>query len=1840
MAASVTIEIPVSVVDKTGGVLGQIQNKLTRLEQAAQKVSKIMMGGTAKESGIEKAMRKMDDTLNKKHSVEITAEDNATGVISDVEDALHRASGMSADIDIGANDMATDVINDAMDSVSQFSGTSGEADIEANDMASDIILAANNTLDSFNGNSGVADITANDMASDIIVSAISEVEAFNGEMGMATLEVNSQVADVVHSAMGSINEFDGSHGIGQIEVEDTATDVTMNAVNAVQEFDGSHGTATLDVVDNATAAINQAEARVKGFAGKAMAATGAALGASVGFNDAINTYKDFEYTMSQVRAISGASESEYQGLVDSAQYYGANTMFTATEAGEAFKYMGMAGWSADEMQSGIGAILNLAGASGEDLGKVSDIVTDALTAFGYKATDAAHFSDVLAQAATSSNTNVGLMGETFKYVGTMAGTLGYTAEDAAVAIGAMANAGLKGSMAGTSLNMILTKLSETGGEAQNAIKELGIDFFNADGSARPFLDVMTEMREATKDFSSEEMANFANTVAGLEAQKGLQSILKLDSADWDSLVSDIYNSEGAAEEMLRIMMNNLQGDMFYFTSALDGVKMTLGRRVTPYLRDAIQSITDVLPDASNAIEGYMNKVDLMTSTQEWKGADTLGKMNIAWDTMIAKPFSQWAGGTGKNLFAKGLTTLFTSAGKVVLGQGKATDWMGTALLGAGAIKGISTVKNLMTGLGSLSTAVSGLGGVGAAIGGIASGAAAALPAIAAVAAGVVAIGSAIHTVNQAQISESLAQHFGNIELSAQQAAQVASSVLGATWTTNVQLALGEISGAEELRTQAENSLRESEAIIYNAHVRTEMQMEAGLDPYLIAFGQTLQDEVTAYAESNHIPYNALADVALNPSPDGGGQTMQAVIDYANEFVASASEETLSEIYEGKVGVELTPEQEGEFCAQIEDAINADIKASAEANDYPYDDSVKITLKPEESGDMLATVKSLIESKVQEKMSPTPKYEQQVLAVLKPEEQADYKSEIEKFIDDSISALEKTTKSAHILVKTFLKSEDGQTLSQKISEWATEDQIELGNLSSQLTDAVDQALSDGIMTVNEAEHISELQNKINSIMTGWKEAEAQAQTDLLSQKIQGLTGKELSAGAFESVVSSMQEQRAANEEYLDQASLEFYSMVNALNNSGRLAQAGLSAESLKNEWGQAMRNASGESLMNSLNFEGSTIGGAYSDLVAGNIAQNQQAAADMVNRMSSEFASGVGADQMLNMFETLGANLFTDSGFWASGDQKSLASLYKLMQPDVGDMAGLIDQYRELGQKVPQELMDSYNSAMELGAASGDASAGWAVFANELVRSGNEEFIQAIQEGTAGAPEELRTALERAMTETTSEPISIDDVKAKVDGVEVTGESEAAVQQALEEFASSLTSAGGDIEITQEGVKVKFGELDVDAGQLAEALGMTLDELTSSLGMTEAEIEAAAEVTIPADAVNVDTAQITSAIENAATESAGTAQMTADANVEAGNVDTSSVVETVNKEIENIGTELGEVTAQTQVVVESASTDASAAASEVEASTQEQMPESVPANTTATVTVNPGTVEAQGVYDDAKTQVEALLQSLPAEGTVAVTLTKESDNIAEIYSQCDSEIQSAFSQTFNPNGNVDVHLTQTNNRDAIYSEANGQIQGTFAQGFTASANVAVTLNWSITNPSASISTSSSGSSVHASIGASAEGRYVDNAMLSWIGEDGPEYVIPVGAKRHARGMDLWMQAGKALGVDLDAIPKFAEGGLVGATSAADASDWIGDQTWASQGDEATMKDDGSIPSIIENSKKNITVQVNVSPSFSMTEIDENDILSTIRFHMKEIADEVGAEIADTIGEAFENRPIAN
>lgn len=319
----------------------------------------------------------------------------------------------------------------------------------------------------------------------------------------------------------------------------------------------------------------------------------------------LNTGMEFEAAMSQVQATSGASSEEMVQLTEKAKQMGAITKFSATESAEAFNYMAMAGWKTGDMLDGIEGIMNLAAAANADLGEASDIVTDALTAMGYAAGDAGRLADVMAAASSNANTNVSLMGYTFKYAAPVAGALGYSMEDLAIATGLMANAGIKGEQAGTTLRAGLTNLVSPASTAAKAMEQYGISVKNSDGTVKPLSETMEILREKLGQLPEAEQAAAASAIFGKEAMSGWLSVINSSDEDFTKLSNAIYDSEGAAKEMAETMQNNLKGDIEQLGGALETVGLTAYEGFSNPLRQAVQEVTETMSsyDVAKAVNG-------------------------------------------------------------------------------------------------------------------------------------------------------------------------------------------------------------------------------------------------------------------------------------------------------------------------------------------------------------------------------------------------------------------------------------------------------------------------------------------------------------------------------------------------------------------------------------------------------------------------------------------------------------------------------------------------------------------------------------------------------------------------------------------------------------------------------------------------------------------------------------------------------------------------------------------------------------------------------------------------------------------------------------------------------------------------------------------------------------------------------------------------------------------------------------------------------------------------------------------------------------------------------------
>ena len=425
--------------------------------------------------------------------------------------------------------------------------------------------------------------------------------------------------------------------------------------------------------------------------------TAAALGAAI-YAGPVKKSRELEAQMSTVKAISNATTEDMTRLTDMAKHMGATTQFTAVEAGKALEYMAMAGWKTDQMLGGLPGIMNLAAASGEDLGQVSDIVTDALTAFNMTADQSGRFADVLAQASSNANTNVSMMGATFQKVAPVAGTLGYSVEDMSLGIGLMANASVKAETAGTSLKTALANMAKPTKQMQAYMDKYGISLTNADGSMKTFREVIDNLRSSLGGLSKTEKTAAATAIFGKESFAGMLAIVNASDADFKKVSDAVNNAAGAAKRMAAIKLDNLEGDVTLLKSATDGLQTAIGDALLPTFRAGTQQLTKFVSNLTEFINANPELVRTIVKV-------TAGLLAFKAAALTAKlGFLELKGGV---LTIQKVMALFK--GKTALAGVEAVGF-------AGKVKGVAkSVTGYFGGIGSAA------GGVGRAFGQMFSG---------------------------------------------------------------------------------------------------------------------------------------------------------------------------------------------------------------------------------------------------------------------------------------------------------------------------------------------------------------------------------------------------------------------------------------------------------------------------------------------------------------------------------------------------------------------------------------------------------------------------------------------------------------------------------------------------------------------------------------------------------------------------------------------------------------------------------------------------------------------------------------------------------------------------------------------------------------------------------------------------------------------------------------------------------------------------------------------------------------------------------------------------------------
>lgn len=579
------------------------------------------------------------------------------------------------------------------------------------------------------------------------------------------------------------------------------------------------------------------------FEAVATAATIAATAVAAVVAASVSVGASFEAQMSTVQAISGASASDMEKLNDLAKELGASTKYTATEVGQAMEYMAMAGWKTNDMLDGMAGVLSLASASGEDLAITSDIVTDAMTAFGLGADQVEHFADVLAATATNSNTTVSMMGETFTYAASIAGAMGYSIEDVSVAIGLMANSGIKASQAGTALRKILTETTGGATTTSAALGEYVIQTQNADGSMRELGDTIADLRYAFSQMTEAEKAANAEAIAGKTGMSGLLAIVNASEADYQKLTSAIYDCQGAAEEMANIRIDNLSGDITIMQSALEGLGIQIYEDINEPLRTGVQWFTELIGKASTKLteSGIIANLSAKIPTAVRKIKELTSAV-----ADFSKPFFDVAG------------WMIDNPGVIV----GAIAAVGTA---------IATYK-ISSGIMSIATALGSLGPVGWSI-----------MAIGAVVGIIAGIGTAVKKSAQEAKRANLAAHFGNIALSLEELEEVAGFIVSNDSLGQLREAISAFEGLEEVQRALDDSISTINKMNWKVSIGMELspdeqeQYQSEIAEYVTQCQQYVQDKQYAI--------NLAVGILTDDDLEGNSITTQI-----NNFYASKQQE--------------------------------------------------------------------------------------------------------------------------------------------------------------------------------------------------------------------------------------------------------------------------------------------------------------------------------------------------------------------------------------------------------------------------------------------------------------------------------------------------------------------------------------------------------------------------------------------------------------------------------------------------------------------------------------------------------------------------------------------------------------------------------------------------------------------------------------------------------------------------------------------------------------------------------------------------------------------------------------
>ena len=1663
------IEIPVEAVDKTDTAA------LQRLETVLQKIFTSMQRNKTE----------------------------ANDVFDAIERGASEAKAAMKLVENAADDTA-DSYEEAADAATTAGNKQEQAASSAASSAEKLETTVSEVSDAFE-ETGTAATDAGRKSGSAFTSATSSADKFTQRIEKSNKSLRSMFKEKLQLTLAAI---------------DRASPVLKSIWNSAKSLAGKTWHVAVRMKDFITAPFRKLWNMISNPITMALSVAG--IGLSAG--EIVQTFNEFETGMSAVRSLTGATDEEFLLLKQTAKDLGASTSFSASQASEGMQYLAMAGWDTNQIIAAMPGLLNLAAAGATELGTAADIVSDVMTAMGMSADQASRAADVFARTATSSNTTIEGLGETLKYAAPIAYSFGMELEEVAALAGMMGDAGIKGSQAGTAMRSALLRMADPAEEAATWMEKLGLSFAESDGSMKSMSAILRDTNKAFSSLTEAERLAAAQSIFGTEAASAWLAVIEQGPEAYDEFTASLYGAAGAAEEMAEIRLDNLAGDMEELGGAVETAKLELMEKLNPYMRSAVQWLTDKIPAVQtlleNAIDSGIEKASALKDhltgvfgSEEFQNADGFAeKFFVAWDKIIAEPFDKWWAGGGKDTMLNKLSDFGEGAGELL----------------NGVVTGIfAALKGEEIDFEGLN--ITGLGKAGA-----------------------------------------------------EAAKTFISSFLGG-------LNVGDLFGKAPALMQA--GMFGFGAIKIGSGITGTVRTFGALRDALLGTGTAAKVAAPAVGAFGKAAVTSSAGIAKAGTVLGSLKTALAAVPVWGWVAAAAITATA-------IGIKLyadAQERHRQELLHIGDAV-AESSIAFEQSAQQYQDAVSAVEGYKEAKlELEATFKPLTEEDYQTIRDTISKIEEDQI-------------EIETVLaNGGLSSVDQAKLSAQLMVLEANKVTLKCVLTPPTEEEKAAIQQQIDMLEAQKIDIQAVLAGAGLSP----EDVAALESQI---------ADIEAQKAEIEAKIAGGGLSEEDIAALEGQIADLNAQKAEIEARIagaglnaaDVAALE--KQISDIETSKILLKSTL--EPLTEEEIKTLTDKLDAIEAEKVEIEAKIAGGG---LPADEVAALEQQIADL---NSQEI-----------VIEAVLKSLPED--VVKSYVEQTLGISYEQLIPVLKDTFGIDVGLEELQTGAYDSLIESgaieetarLNMEAELNRLRGDVNAAKAQAPETLAE------ISRLESEVAA----LESSRQASLTEGGEKTVAAAALKAIAAGWEADFASfqrgeitldeihsrQAAYQQRLydEVYAAGYVDPEVRAGLTEEQLRQGFDDMINSGSSDFSALlaGMAYmfengegwdfnqaDAQAASIAQKQAEIETAraglAEVyagetrLVAADAF-AGTDYMGMTVEEIASqypkivEELGSAGETMFQNMLAGLQELNTQADYVTAEQQTQTVDVIDIAAKAQIM-QDVQTQVQTIASSYQQMTADQQ-------------------ASFAASEEGAAQLAAVNEALSSLGLEQIESLDQLNSALETLSSVDLSsfsLEAAQSAFVALGGDADGCKAKVAALEAQLNALDGKSTS------STHTHTNITINKTITQ-----------SGVRPAL--NANGGIYDGAMLSWVAEDGPEAIIPLGAKRRERGLELWLQAGEMLGVT-----EFADGGIVAPYSGALSR--LPDDVWDDDGDfdpppvHTGNGGNGGGP-------KQISVSVSANPVYHIDGDSSDDIISKIKAHQKEIAEILGSQFADELEDIISN-----